>query len=339
MGKKDVLAQLLHRTGLLGLADRCRFGPRDRLLVLAYHRVRDIGDERRYPGDPELVSATPGEFRWQMEYLRKHWQPITLGDVVAAIHGRGSLPRRAVVVTFDDGFADNYDHAFSILRDVGVPATFFVSTGYIDSAETFWFERLAQLLHCAPAGELSVSACPATLVLDGVESRREAKVRLLRALKAVPDGARRAAMAELEERYGARVQTGEDGGSRPLTSAQVREMSRGGMEFGSHTVTHPILAQVEDDQLERELVDSKQALERLTGAPILTLSYPNGQAADIGPKVVAAAKKAGYRLGLSYMSGANRLGALEHFCLRRQPVERYVTRPRFMAALSLAGLY
>lgn len=339
MRAKEHLARFLNSSKLLALADSWRAGPRDRVVILAYHRVMELGDESRFPFDPELVSASPEEFRWQMQYLRRHWSPMTLAGLLDVIDGRAELPPRAVIVTFDDGFQDNYQYAFPILRDLGIPAAFFVATDYVDAAQTFWFDRVSHLLFSMPVGELALPRLGLRVQVDGVPSRRAASEQLVEALKRVPDPERRELVAELEVRYGRYADAGMQYLSRTLTSAQIHEMSRAGMEFGSHSASHPILARLDPASLRDELTRSRAWLEALLGKPVQILSYPNGLVPDISAAVISAARAAGYRLALAYLRGSNRIMGLDPFCLRRQPVERYLTRSYFMTMLNLAGLF
>jgi peptidoglycan/xylan/chitin deacetylase (PgdA/CDA1 family) len=116
-------------------------------------------------------------------------------------------------------------------------------------------------------------------------------------------------------------------------------MSAAGIEIGSHTVSHPILSMLDDASLTRELVDSRHTLEHELGKPVSVLAYPVGGAQEFNDKVVEVAQATGYRLGVSYMQGVNRLGGLDPFRLRRQHVERYTTAPYFSAQLSLPELF
>jgi peptidoglycan/xylan/chitin deacetylase (PgdA/CDA1 family) len=122
--------------------------------------------------------------------------------------------------------------------------------------------------------------------------------------------------------------------------AQVRELSDAGMEIGSHSVSHPVLAQIEDDDvLRRELHDSKAAIEHHTGRPVVSLAYPVGGRAAYDDRVVAATREAGYRFAFTYGAGPNRLDALDGYRIKRLAVERYVSRNRFAAMLAAPPLF
>ena len=144
MRRRDAIGLLLNAVGF-SAAVRVLF-PGGRLRILAYHRVLDVPAAGDFPFDLELVSASTSAFRQQMAHLRAHWHPISLSAALDCIDAGRALPRRAVVVTFDDGFSDNYTNAYPILQEFAIPACIFVSTGFIDTQQTFWFDRLTQAI-------------------------------------------------------------------------------------------------------------------------------------------------------------------------------------------------
>lgn len=334
--KKELLARGLAcarvPAALLSLA-----GPPGRVLVLAYHRVCAIGDEADFPYDPELVSASPEDFAWQMGFVRRHFEPITFRQLIELGETGGRLPRRALIVTFDDGHLDNYSVAFPLLKAAGVPATIFLSTGYIGGSGTFWFDRVANLLYRAPAGLLEIAEVGFSADLHDVPSRRAAAESLLRILKQVRDRPRLDAVARLEALVPGAAAACEVG-SGAMTWEQVREMQRSGIEFGSHSVTHPVLSNLDDEDLHRELTESRRTIERETGAECGVFAYPVGSGA-FDPRVVAATRQAGYRLGVSYASGVNMAGDLDRYAIRRLHVERYTSRAYFQSLLAAPGIF
>src|SRR5690606_9365001 len=152
--RRQRLANGTHRLGLLPLLQGARRLLRRDLRVLAYHRVRELGDGFAF--DPDLVSATPEDFRAQMRHVAQRFHPVSCREVVAALDGGPALPRDPVLVTFDDGYDDNHAIAFPILREFGVPATFFVATGHIDNGLPYGYDWLAHLVVTARTGRLQL---------------------------------------------------------------------------------------------------------------------------------------------------------------------------------------
>ncbi|MCP5327354.1 MAG: polysaccharide deacetylase family protein [Sinobacteraceae bacterium] len=338
-GKKQLLAELCSRTGLARALLQLGPGSRNALVVLAYHRVLDIGDEQSFPADPELVSATVADFEWQMRFLRRHFSPITFRQAIDCLERGIALPARSVIVTFDDGHLDNYLHAFPILQSLGMPATIFLSTGYVDTRLPFWFDQVARLLYRAPPGRLDLSTIEMRIELSDIASRRRATEVILGRLKRIPESDRLSSLRELESRLDRNVVRSEDSEPFALSWSQVLEMSQSGIEFGSHTVSHPILSNLEPAQLARELGDSRRSIELHTGQPADVIAYPIGKRFAYSDSVIAACKAAGYRVGVSYESGINKWPLSSPFELRRLAIERYTDRAMFESLLTLPRIF
>lgn len=339
VSKKEMIARGWSGSGLARAF--LSFGPASRssLTLLAYHRVVDIGDEDEFAGDPELVSASIAEFEWQMRWVAKYFQPTSFRRVLDLTAAGMPLPPRSLVVTFDDGHSDNFVSAFPILRATGVPATIFLSTDYIGSRAPYWFDLVARRFHCAPAGGIELSSVPFTASLVDVRSRRDATGRLLSQLKRVPNAVRLACLAELEARLPiARLGFGHDE-PHSLTWDQVREMSAAGIEFGSHTLSHPILTQLEDAELRRELYESREIIRRETGQSVDVIAYPIGKKFAFDERVIRISRECGYQLGVSYETGVDAWPCATPYALRRLAVERYTSRTMFESMMSLPGVF
>ena len=334
-GKKDAAAWAAHAAGALHLALRARgtLAPR----ILAYHRVWDIGDESRFPWDPELVSCGVEEFAWQMRWIARHMDPVPLAELLDAQEGRGRLPQRAVVVTFDDGHRDNYTHAFPVLRETGVPATVFLSTDYMDSGRTFWFDRVAHQFHATVQAHVTLPSLGLSFALAGTETRRRAADETLAAMKQVPEAVRLAALDELQEAAG--VADGAPG-SGALSWTEVADMRTSGLvAFGSHTASHPVLSRLDEARIRAELGRSRAELVTRDLGDADVLAYPVGGDEAYDERVVRIARECGYRLGISYTPGVSRFPFEDAFRVRRLHVERYTTRARFAAMLALPEVF
>lgn len=339
-GRKAAVARAMSSAGLPPVLTRLRGLREDEITILAYHRVLDIADEDGFPFDPELVSASIADFRWQMEYVRKLYTPITFARLLEGLDGNRALPPRPILITFDDGFDDNYRHAFPVLKSLGMPATIFISTGYIGQTRTFWFDWLYYLCNRAAVMNRGVRLGDREFVMSADPGcRHEEIAAIFSHVKRLPDEALRESLAALEKELDAGFPDGGYAESRPLDWEQVREMARGGIEFGSHTVTHPILANLGDASLRDELAQSKSRIEQETGQPVSVICYPVGMEFAFNEKVVAMANATGYRLGVSYLPGVNNIKRLARFRLRRLHVERYVDRAEFRAMLALPELF
>lgn len=334
MSKKELLARGLRATGLMPALRR--WAPPE-LVVLAYHRIWDMGDEDGFPCDPELVSADRETFRRQMAHLRRHWNPVSLSAVIDAIDQGRPLPPRSVVVSFDDGHLDNHSVAFPVLREFDIPAIIFLATEYVDSGHHFWFDEVAAMFRAAPAGDVFLPGVAMQVRLSDVTSRRNAAAEALSRLKLLPDASRRAAVNEL--RHCLSVNLPPTLPSAPMTWAQVREMADAGIEFGSHTVSHPILAMLPPDEIRRELQESRAVIERETGRRCDLLAYPVGKSYAFNDSVVGIARELGYRAALSYIDGIESPREVDRFAIRRVAVERYFSAASFEARMLLPKVF
>src|SRR5690606_3817506 len=218
----------------------------------------ELGDGFAF--DPDLVSATPEDFRAQMRHVAQRFHPVSCREVVAALDGGPALPRDPVLVTFDDGYDDNHAIAFPILRALGVPATFFVATGHIDSGLPYAYDWLAHLVVTMEADRLRLPALGVDLPLPpDPDARPAAAGTLLERLKYL-DAAGQQAVIDGLERDCARPRASGHPDCRPMTWDQLREMQAGGMEIGGHGVHHRMLAKLPDEALRDEVAECQARL-------------------------------------------------------------------------------
>jgi peptidoglycan/xylan/chitin deacetylase (PgdA/CDA1 family) len=337
-GIRERLGELCYSTGLLDVLQRGRAWLRRDLRILAYHRVLNLRDPNAFAFDLDLVSTSAEGLREQMQLLRRRFSPMTLGDVVAALDAGIRLPTNAVVVTFDDGYDDNYRVAYPILRELGVPATFFVSTHHIDSGRPFAYDWLMYMILQAPVDRLALPEVGLDVPMPLLRTeRRTLASRVLRRMKGLDDAIQSSLISRLEHEW----QMPSDAGHpdcRPMSWDALREMRASGFEIGSHGVRHCMLAKLPPAQLKAELVDSMDALERELGAPATLLSYPVGGDLAFDDRVMAATMAAGYQAACSYICGTNRQSALNRYALNRLPVERAMGTGWFAAMLTLPEL-
>lgn len=268
-----------------------------RLTVLVYHRVLREHDPLR-PGEP-----TTEAFEARMRWLAEAFAVLPLADAVQAL-AAGRLPRRAACITFDDGYADNHEIALPILRRLGLPATFFVASGYLDGGCMF-NDLVIESLREAPPPVLDLVDLGLgrhALVSDA--QRRDAAGRILERLKYVEPERRDALAREIAERCMAPRP-----GELMMSAAQVRALHEAGMSIGAHTVSHPVLAEIPLHTAREEIAQGRSRLEAITGAPVRLFAYPNGKPVrDYGPEHVALVRELGFAAAVSTAWGAARAG-------------------------------
>jgi peptidoglycan/xylan/chitin deacetylase (PgdA/CDA1 family) len=337
-GMRGRLGELCYSSGLLHSLQRMRTWWQKDLRILAYHRIMPLPDPAAFDFDLELISASPERFRNQMQLLKQRFRPTRLTDVAAALNAGEELPPDTVVVTFDDGYDDNYRIAYPILRELGIPATFFVSTGHIDSGRPFAYDWLVHMLLRTGAPSLSVSELGIDLpVPAGRDGRRQLAGRMLLEMKGLDAMAQSGLITRLERKWRMPSDV-RPVDCRPMTWAQLREMHAAGFEVGSHGVHHRMLAKLPQQDMEDEVRDSKAALERELGITTALMSYPVGGDRAFDDRVIQAIRANGFQLACCYICGTNPQPVTNRYALQRLPVERSMGPGWFAAMLTLPSL-
>jgi peptidoglycan/xylan/chitin deacetylase (PgdA/CDA1 family) len=261
-------------------------------LILCYHRVAELDQ------DPQLLAATPKHFEEQLARLRERFTVRPLREL--AEH-RG--PRRAVALTFDDGYRDNLTAARPALEDAGVPAAVFVTTGYTGAAREFWWDELERLLLVRrPEGTLTLR--DRSWELTDETTRRAAYDAIHPWIRTWPTAQIDDVLAQIR-RFAGEPEGGEPRPSHAqLTEDEVRELDESPMvEIGAHTVTHPSLAAQMEVAQRDEIVESGRRLEQWLGRRVGIFSYPFGGPTDHSRLTRKLVKQAGYDFAVANFPG------------------------------------
>jgi peptidoglycan/xylan/chitin deacetylase (PgdA/CDA1 family) len=263
-------------------------GARARLSILIYHRV--LADE-----DPlNNWDPTDLEFEDQIRTLSACFTMLPLGEALERLASE-SLPPSAACVTFDDGYADNVAVALPILKKHGVPAIFFVATGYLDGGR-MWNDTVVEAIRACSLAEIDLHRWGmGTLALGDVQARRRAIRTILDRLKQVSAAEREARAAELGSIANARLPQ-----DLMMRTDQVSALRAAGMEIGAHSVTHPILTQVSYAAARKEIAEGRECLSAILREPVSFFAYPNGKPGrDYTGEHVAMVRELGFRAAVS----------------------------------------
>lgn len=243
-------------------------GARRRLSILIFHRVHRSTDPL-FPGEPDAV-----RFERTLRWVRGCFHVMPLADAIAALR-RDALPAGALAITFDDGYADNATVALPVLAQLGLPATFFVATGFLDGGRMFNDTIIeAVRAHRGETLDLDALGLRRHSTADA-DARRRAAEAVIRQVKHLPPRARDEAVAAVAARVGQPLPD-----DLMMTSAQVRALADAGMEIGGHTSSHPILTRSTPADAEREIADGRDRLAAIVGRRITHFAYPNGKPND-----------------------------------------------------------
>jgi len=217
------------------------------------------------PGEPTIA-----EFDWQMRLLNEYFNPLPLIEAVERLQSN-SLPANAICITFDDGYADNEQYALPILKKYGIPATVFVSTGFLNGGR-MWNDTVIEVLRNYSGSNLDLREIGLeNYILESHSKRLAAVDDILRKIKHLDPGARVELVDKIQQH----------GNALPddlmMTDAQIHSLARSDIAIGAHTINHPILGSISAENARREIQGSKEYLESLLQQPIEAFAYPNGR--------------------------------------------------------------
>lgn len=293
------------------------------VVILMYHRVvANIYREHTQPG----IAVSADTFDAQIAFLKKHCHVIGLEELIFCIDQDRPLPPRTVVVTFDDGWEDNYRHAYPILRQHGVPAIIFLATDFIGTGNVLWFHKLGLLMEQEQLSpEARVGAVRQALQKDESDEDNYGDGHIDWDRLGIDTDYFVELMKDFDYKFVHRIisylmeKVGwtEDDWSRHqkmLNWHQVKEMIWEGMEFGSHGLSHRIFATLNEEELRAELEESKLRIESRTEHSVQFLAYPNG---DFNNDIIEATRQSGYRAALTTAASSTATNRPDKYALAR----------------------
>jgi peptidoglycan/xylan/chitin deacetylase (PgdA/CDA1 family) len=253
-----------------------------------YHRVGHASD---YPWNPAPITGQ--DFEYQMRYLMHRYQIMSLRNLAIALGDPDTaLPRNTAVITFDDGCKDMYSNAYPILKKYGIPATVFLTTGHIGTDNPFWWDKVGYAIWKTKLDELDLGVL-GTFRLPQDSIRPRLANTIIEAIKLLPEekrdelveGLMRSSQVDIPANMGKEL---------VLSWDEIREMNNSGIDFGAHTVTHPILTKIPIEISKKEIVDSKRHIEKEVDQEVTTFCYPNGGPGDFDAKIEEILKNNGF---------------------------------------------
>ena len=260
-----------------------RYSPR----VFMYHRFGLISDGKRLGVQ---------DFERQLLELKARFQLMTFGDLATILASGRPVPPYVAVITVDDGYADFYEYAFPVLRKVGVPASLYVTTGFVDRELWLWPDQLEYVLKNSEERSLKcqISGHHFDLLLQSAAERKQAWSKFVPVLLSMPNDEMRAAIEMLSARLRVSLTSEQPAEYAAANWEQLKELSDAGIEIGPHTRTHPSLTRIPEAQLHEEIAGSKQRVEQMLGISCRTFCYPNGTPDDVNERIKAEVTDAGF---------------------------------------------
>ena len=266
------------------------------LRIFNYHRVKSGN------GRFAIDAIDSNDFEKQIQILKKYFNIVPLEFAIRALP-RGELRPNSVCLTFDDGYMDNYEYAYPILKRYNAPATIFLTTDFIGTGKYLWHDRILWALEKAEVTELSfVRLGIENVVIADENVRKKFAISVLEKLKTFTPEERDEMIQELYQILNIN--------SFPqdilmLDWHQIKEMKSAGIAFGSHTKTHPILSMLKNEDLEEEVAGSKKIIESHLDTSIETFAYPNGRRGDFDERTKNILVQNGYKCAVTTCHGLN----------------------------------
>jgi peptidoglycan/xylan/chitin deacetylase (PgdA/CDA1 family) len=288
----------------------------DSVAILMYHRVA------KPPAwadglSIKTFSATPEQFEEHLLLIRSRYNVLSLEDYLELCDAKKKVSPKSIIITFDDGYLDNYTYAFPLLKKYNLPATVFVTTGFVNSCVLPWWDRVKWHLSQTSARQIELNST-GLFPLTSIQEKHAAIYAILGSIKLMQPE-----RIEAEVEYLIR-QLGRDPQDEPrerlfLSWNEIREMNRNRIGIGAHTVSHPNLASIKPGEAADEIVGSKAMIESELKTSVSTFAYPFGQAVHYNEDVKETVRAAGFRCALTIEYGRHKATA-DPFRMRRIPV-------------------
>jgi len=274
------------------------------LTVINYHRIEDHNQPALDSFRPN-ISGDQTTFAQQMDYVARWFKVVSLQDVIKWLDGKGSLPDYATLITFDDGYLDNYTQAYPILRQHGFPAVIFLTTGHIETDIPFFWDLAAYSFYHTNSDHVLFPNGKELAWTNALQRDQICKA-WIESMKVLSDEEQNLWVNRLPEQMGVSFPQNHFR-NLMLNWDQIREMKKGEIEFGGHTINHPILSRISLEQAQTEIKGSKERIEKELEQSVFSFAYPNGKAGDTNPGIENLVAQAGYRAAFTLKNGPSKV--------------------------------
>ncbi len=312
-GKRKIISSILDSFGLMYLFGVLKRKQKNKLTIITYHRIINPGDAGTY--NREVVSASPLEFEKQMEFINKNFTAIDFFDLRDILDKKKEVPSNPVIITFDDGYRDNYEHAFPVLKKFNLKAVIFLATGFIGTDKMFWWDEISSILQQSGPGQLSLPSFEGEKINIPEQPQRGDFIEgFLKKIKQMPNNRKELVLKELRE---SSVIDKESQKSVMMSWDMAREMRENGIELGAHTVNHPVLSKLEPSLVKEEIKSSLEEIEQKTGVKPISFCYPVGKRESFNKNIGREVMNNGFLFAVTLLHGLNHIDTMENFYLNR----------------------
>ncbi|MFH1776266.1 MAG: polysaccharide deacetylase family protein [Candidatus Omnitrophota bacterium] len=300
------------------------------LRILSYHRVLDIQKDKFFL-DERLIDADSYNFERQMNFIKDNFSVISFAGLRQMLNRDGEKIKNPLIITFDDGYKDIFEVIYPILRKLNLPATVFLTTGYIGKDELPWWDKISYIIKKTQKEQIKVKCLGDQIYnLKNLQAKKLLIQDFTKAAKGMSDVELKKAVKETEEELRVVIDKNLEK-DLFVTWQEITEMLQNSrIEFGAHTVNHKILTKTADySELHYEMSMSKDMIEEKINKKINVFSYPNGDERSFNKEIKNMLRDIGYDFAVTNMGDLNKISNLDIFALNRIHISMHDNLPSF----------
>lgn len=306
-GKKLLLSKVLYYSGLLNIYSK--FNSQN-IVIFNYHRIYDNSLDTAF--DRGVFGPSSHQFEMHMRWIRRNTDVLSLDQLIDIICNKKEITKLSSLVTFDDGYIDNYTLAYPILKRYDIPAIFFVPTDQINSRTLGWWDIIAFLINNSTKPYFHHEDKKYTF------DNKEQVIRDFQQIKkTTPESKTKHLLNQLSETLEVDLPDTTIQSQELMSWQEIKEVSQNGITIGSHTHSHRVLSTIDEIEQETELTISKNILEKELGTAIRSIAYPVGNYQHFSEKTMSIASRCGYDIAFSFNTGVNYPNELEPYNIKR----------------------
>ncbi|MBL7716942.1 MAG: polysaccharide deacetylase family protein [Bdellovibrionales bacterium] len=309
-GKKEVLSRLMGVTGFHRVMKTAHSG---HLTIFNYHRIKDDSPNFKTDFDDEVFGPSVSQLEEQLKWLKRNTTVISEDELLESLRKKTRLPKHATMVTFDDGYVDNFTHALPVLSALRIPAIFYIPAQVMNDRSLGWWDHISYLLKKTHKSEILLRGIRLRLS----DCRERAGQPLFEVMKLQSFQETSSLVEELSQVCEVPIASHDICSSQLMTWDHLRSAIKQGITIGSHSNTHRVLATLPLATQLEELRSSKYTLENTLSISVKTLAYPIGGYEHFSIETMDMAKQLGYEAAFTFTNEINDLDAIHPFWIRR----------------------
>lgn len=271
------------------------------LYAFNYHR---IGDPAKSSFDPNVFSCDEETFDSHIRFFNKHFDVIDIDELCQLVHSGDKITDKLALITFDDGYLDNYEKAFPILKKYNTPAAFFIATDFIDMDILPWWDEIAYIIKHIDVNNVQLPDWPKSVNLAGLTEANKIKavLRLIKADESLPMNIK---IEQLKHAVNWQPEHCAPKETLFMSWTQIKDMKDNRMSIGSQSCSHRIMSHLDEEQQREEIINSKLRLEAELGTTIDSFAYPVGSENSFNDTTKTLLQQAGYKVAFNFLPDIN----------------------------------